>query len=79
MMRVGDTIVRNNRPEIVERIERLPTAMVPVWELKALYLGAKFSTDITVEDLDDARLATDADHAAAIAYAERFKQPELPL
>jgi hypothetical protein len=72
-MNIGDEIVRDERPEIIERIEAHDELG---WHLKALYFGKKISTEIVVEELGVWRYATLADRVVAIAYAERFKEPK---
>ena len=85
-MSPGDLIVRGRR-QLVERIICLPTYEPsdcafcsdrlaqdadPAYHLDALYLGKRYSTEIHVTDVSDARLATEADHEEARAYADRW-------
>lgn len=69
----GDVIVRG-RADIVELVVRKS----PRWHLRALYLGKRFSVDLECDCVDDAQLATEADHAQAKAYADRFNKADHP-
>lgn len=44
------------------------------FELRALYLGKRFATEMTVSDLARYRLAGPADHERARAYAASFEE-----
>lgn len=71
----GDVVARG-RADIVEEILETPATGGGRWHLRALYFGKKFSTEIILDDMADARAATPADHEQARAYAARFKETE---
>ncbi len=77
MFRVGDVLVRHGIADTVELVLATPaTEPSGRWSLRLLYFGKSVATDIVLELESDARLATEADHAQARAYAERRKDPE---
>jgi len=65
------------RADIVEQIRETPaTEPSGRWSLRMLYFGKAFATDVVCDLDEDTRLATEADHAQARVYAERFKDDE---